>query len=160
MLQLDKLKYASCMGALLLLTGGAHSRPYDQVSSSGGTATGGARDFHPNQIARPDEGLLMHCNVTGPCVIGRTAGQTSGSSLRQRQDIQCVLVAPEAPVRSQFQQNLTHAALMHKPGQAFGTHRPCNTAKPGLGLAGFECMMLALLAVSFPVMLWRRSMAQ
>ncbi|KAL0028137.1 hypothetical protein WJX77_009557 [Trebouxia sp. C0004] len=89
------------MGALLLLTGGAHSRPYDQVSSSGGTATGGARDFHPNQIARPDEGLLMHCNVTGPCVIGRTAGQTSGSSLRQRQDIQCVLVAPEAPVRSQ-----------------------------------------------------------
>ncbi|KAL0039314.1 hypothetical protein WJX79_002893 [Trebouxia sp. C0005] len=138
MLQLYKLNYASCIGALLLLTGGAHSRPYDQVSRSSGTVTGGVRNFQRNQIARPDEGLLMHCNVTGPCVIGRTAGQTSGSNLRQRQDIQCVLAVPEAPVRSQFQQNLTQAALMHKPGQPFGTHRPCSTAKPGLGLAGFE----------------------
>ncbi len=103
--QLYNLNYASCIGALLLLTGGAHSRPYDQVSSSSGTVTGGSRDFQRNQIARPDEGLLMHCNVTGecvrlklqiykaqlntcfpvgPCVIGRTAGQTSGSNLRQR----------------------------------------------------------------------------
>ncbi|DBA88876.1 hypothetical protein WJX79_002893 [Trebouxia sp. C0005] len=85
MLQLYKLNYASCIGALLLLTGGAHSRPYDQVSRSSGTVTGGVRNFQRNQIARPDEGLLMHCNVTGPCVIGRTAGQTSGSNLRQRQ---------------------------------------------------------------------------
>ena len=68
MLQLYKLNYASCIGALLLLTGGAHSRPYDQVSSSSGTVTGGARNFQRNQIARPDEGLLMHCNVTGECV--------------------------------------------------------------------------------------------
>jgi len=68
MLQLYKLSYTSCIGALLLLTGGAHSIPYDQVSSSSGTVTGGARDFQRNQIARPDEGLVMHCNVTGECV--------------------------------------------------------------------------------------------
>ena len=60
----------------------------------------------------------------------------------------------------QFKQNLTHAALMHKAGQSFATHRPCSTAQAGLGLAGFECIMLALLAVSVPVMFWRRGMTQ
>lgn len=98
-----------------------------------------------------------------------------------RQDISCVLAAPDAPVRAQvsslckhmrlpimllrlltvnlvqFKQKLTHAALLHKAGEAFATHRPCSTAQSGLSLAGFECMMLALLAVSVPVMLWRRS---
>lgn len=83
--------------------------------------------------------------------------------LSQASSVSCVEHQPielETVLMLQFQQNLTQAALMHKPGQPFGTHRPCSTAKPGLGLAGFECMMLALLAVSFPVMLWRRSMAQ
>lgn len=143
--------------AFLLLIGVAQTLPSDQVSNIG---TVSSRDSSHTQIVRPDEGLVMHCNVTGPCVAGRTAGQTPGQRTRQRQDISCVLAVPEASLRSQFQQNLTHAALMHKPGQAFGTHRPCNTASPGLGLAGFECMMLALLAVSVPVMFWRRSLAQ
>ena len=106
-------------------------------------------------------------------------------SKRCRQDISCILAAPDASVRAQvrlcmykyktlvriwcwghtglwlavlqFKQNLTHAALMHKAGEVFATRRPCSTVETGLILAGFECIMLALLAVSVPVMLWRRS---
>ena len=59
----------------------------------------------------------------------------------------------------QFQQNLTHATLLHKPREVFNTHRACSTlTQAGLGLAAFECIMLALLAVSVPVMYWRRSL--
>ena len=68
-----------------------------------------------------------------------------------------LLISALVSVLLQFKQELTHAALLHKAGEVFTTHRPCSTAQSGLSLAGFECMMLALLAVSVPVMLWRRS---
>lgn len=91
--------------AFLLLTGVAQSLPGDQVPSTG---TVSSRDSSHAQIVRPYEGLVMHCNVTGknalfdqavstnpnitasdvwpagPCVAGRTAGQTPGQKSRQR----------------------------------------------------------------------------
>ncbi|KAL3149679.1 hypothetical protein ABBQ38_013511 [Trebouxia sp. C0009 RCD-2024] len=137
----------------------ANSARHDH-NLSGARSTGsqiGHGSASKSQLENADAALLMHCNVTGPCAVGRTAGQAAGQISLRRQDISCVLASPDASVRAQFKQNLTHAALLHKAGEIFATHRPCSTAQSGLSLAGFECMMLALLALSVPVMLWRRS---
>ncbi|KAA6419739.1 MAG: hypothetical protein FRX49_10272 [Trebouxia sp. A1-2] len=96
MLQLYKLNYASCIGALLLLTGGAHSRPYDQVSRSSGTVTGGVRNFQRNQIARPDEGLLMHCNVTDE--KGSNGMKCHLRPLQVQLPAQCLYFLPGSPL--------------------------------------------------------------
>ncbi len=51
--------------AVLILASLAYSLPLDQVSNSAsGKATSEIREG-VHQIARPDEGLVMHCNVTG-----------------------------------------------------------------------------------------------
>ena len=57
---------AHCLCVVILLTSVAYGLPTDRVSKhASGSKSGVVKQAASNQVARPDEGLVMHCNVTG-----------------------------------------------------------------------------------------------
>lgn len=105
--------------------------------------------------------LALFCNVTSTCLVCTDELQVTEHSHCQktgyRQELECLADDADASHNSQVVRKLPQERqTAHTRGKRYQLHQSCD---PGgkLGLIGFECICLAGVSVSVPVILWRKS---